>query len=210
MRQRRNKGEFDDNSSLRKATKILKNVDVYPKLQKEFRVQTQTGAKVSIATGIVMIILFLSELRDYLTVIKTEQMVVDTTISEKLKVNFNISFPSLSCKDAHLNAMDVAGDLQINMHHDVFKRRLDSKGEPIGDGSTTHIGGPPKLDPSYCGSCNGAERPDGEKCCNTCDELKTAYMYHGWGLDKAEAAEQCTRELILAEREAQKGEGCRL
>ena len=109
-----------------------------------------------------------------------------------------------------MNAMDVAGDLQINMHHSVFKVRLDSMGQTVGRGSSVSVGGPPKLDPSYCGDCHGAQRPDGEKCCNTCDDLKTAYMYSGLGLEKADESEQCLREMTQAEREAQNGEGCRL
>lgn len=49
-----------------------------------------------------MLILFLSELMHYLTVTTTEHMVVDTTFSEKFRINLDVSFPALTCKGKYL------------------------------------------------------------------------------------------------------------
>ena len=114
MRQRKPKTHsFSEKGALGQATKLLKNVDVYPKLQKEFRVQTQTGAKVSLITVVVMGILFISELVFFVTPTTSERMVVDTTINEKLKINFNISFPALNCQGKLLR-VDISVFLSFN------------------------------------------------------------------------------------------------
>ncbi|CAK4204810.1 unnamed protein product [Aphanomyces euteiches] len=193
---------------------ILKKVDVYPKLHREFKVQTEAGATVSIVTMVIMVILFLSELRDFLTVNKHEHMVVDTSTTEKLQINFDISYPALTCREAHMNAMDVAGDLQVNMHHTVYKTRLAADGTPIGE-AMTHVPNahPETFEPvpeGYCGSCYGNKHPAGLTCCNTCDEVKEAFMTGEKTLDDAEQTEQCLRERGKEEANSQPGEGCRL
>ena len=83
--------------------KALTKVDMYPKLHKEFKVQTKTGGQMSLMVGALMIILFLSELYHYMKVERIDRMVVDNSINTKLKIDFDISFPSLSCKFAHMN-----------------------------------------------------------------------------------------------------------
>ncbi|RHY05754.1 hypothetical protein DYB25_008806 [Aphanomyces astaci] len=193
---------------------ILKKVDVYPKLHREFKVQTEAGATVSLVAMVIMAILFLSELRDFLTVSKHEHMVVDTSTTEKLQITFDISYPALTCREAHMNAMDVAGDLQVNMHHTVFKTRLAADGTPIGE-AMTHVPNahPETLEPlpaDYCGSCYGNTHPSGLTCCNTCDQVKEAFMTSDKTLDDAESTEQCLRERGKEEVDSKNGEGCRL
>ncbi|KAI0242257.1 ER-derived vesicles protein erv46 [Massospora cicadina] len=46
--------------------------------------------------------------------------------------------------------------------------------------------------PGYCGSCYGA-RPAG-KCCNSCDDVKKAYIDKSWDIDQADHIEQCVAE----------------
>ena len=63
--------------------------------------------------------------------------------------------------------------------------------------------------PGGCGNCFGAGS-DGE-CCNTCDELKAAYMKKGWRL-KLNTAPQCQREAFretMIDQYAEDG-GCQL
>lgn len=64
--------------------------------------------------------------------------------------------------------------------HDVYKRRLDSKGLVIPDTIEKHQVGPEQDDKllhkgneTECGSCYGAAPED--ECCNTCDEVRTLY-----------------------------------
>ena len=51
----------------------LRHLDAYPKTLEEFRVKTFAGATVTLLSGVFIIVLFLSELRDYL-VVDTKQV----------------------------------------------------------------------------------------------------------------------------------------
>lgn len=59
--------------------------------------------------------------------------------------------------------MDVAGDNQLSVEHDMIKQRLDRNGRPIGKAGVEIIGEgtlellPEALPKDYCGSCFGAE-----------------------------------------------------
>jgi Endoplasmic Reticulum-Golgi Intermediate Compartment (ERGIC) len=88
----------------------VRRFDIYTKLQEEYRVQTSSGATLSIIGWIVMGILILGEFNNYLTPTIKEHMVVDTTLGQQLRVNVNISFHALTCNEVHLDAMDVAGN----------------------------------------------------------------------------------------------------
>lgn len=111
-----------------------------------------------------------------------------------------------------MNAMDVAGDLQVNLHQTMKKTRLDAAGNPIGRpitaGAALAVDSQPPP-PGYCGSCFDATRPGGRMCCNTCDELKEAFMASDRALEEAETKEQCVRESVAEEQLATDGEGCR-
>ncbi|OQR83742.1 endoplasmic reticulum-Golgi intermediate compartment protein [Achlya hypogyna] len=216
MLRQRNLGKDEDGEptdATFSTRRILKKVDVYPKLHREFKVQTETGATVSLVAMVITVILFLSELSHYLTVDRHEHMVVDTTTNEKLLITFDISYPALNCREAHMNSMDVAGELQVNMHNTVFKTRLAPDGTPIGK-AISHVPNgeevPITLPPNYCGSCYDAEHPTGLTCCNTCDDVKEAFMSIGKSLEEAETTEQCMREAGKEENESKDGEGCRL
>jgi hypothetical protein len=183
--------------------------------------------------GIIMLVLFLSELREFLIVHTHEHMVVDSTINEKLRINLDISFVAINCKgilcylnklvkngglfslalDAHINAMDVAGDRQMNMHQTIIKIRLDPSGKEIRKPTSMRDNEgaiKAEIPAGYCGSCYGATHPGGNKCCNTCDELKEAFMASGISLEEADQKEQCIRESLQEEQLAEEGEGCRL
>jgi hypothetical protein len=44
------------------------------------------------------------------------------------------------------------------------------------------------LSKDYCGSCYGAKQDN--SCCNTCDDVRSAYRSVGWSLDNVEDFEQ--------------------
>ncbi|GMF30246.1 unnamed protein product [Phytophthora lilii] len=223
MRQRAVKSDVDDgglgddageSAVTRSARRVLKKVDVYPKMHREFKVQTEFGATVSVVAGLVMAVLFLSELSAYWSLNTHEHMVVDSSLGEKLQVNLDVSFLAVNCRDAHINAMDVAGELQVNMHQTVVKTRLDAAGNAIGRpisvvSDEAEELAKTDLPEGYCGSCYGAKHPAGNNCCNTCEEVKEAFIHSDLSLEEAEQKEQCVREIIEAEKLAQDGEGCR-
>jgi hypothetical protein len=75
----------------------LEKVDLYPKVSNEFKVTTNTGGTVSLISGFLMFILFISEFTSYMSITRTEHIVVDTTIGLRLRINFNMTFHALTC-----------------------------------------------------------------------------------------------------------------
>lgn len=43
------------------------------------------------------------------------------------------TFHSIPCLDLHVDAMDVAGENQIDVDHDMMKQRLTADGSAIGE-----------------------------------------------------------------------------
>ena len=87
--------------------------------------------------------------------------------------------------------MDLAGETKNNADPLMHKTRLDKNGKTIekkrdalGNSANEKI-----LDPNYCGSCYGAR--DG--CCNTCDDVRLAYLGLGWDWKGFEKFEQVFR-----------------
>lgn len=62
----------------------------------------------------------------------------------------------------------------------------------------------------YCGPCYNAYE-NSTRCCNTCDDVRDAYISKGWTLDVAKI-EQCVREgyTQLVEEERNGSEGCEM
>ena len=79
----------------------------------------------SIVTAIFMAVLATSEFIEYVTIKPQERMIVDTSLKQKLRINFNITFPALTCAETSIDAMDVAGDQQLGLDHDIFKTRQE-------------------------------------------------------------------------------------
>ena len=64
-------------------------------------------------------------------------------------------------------------------------------------------------DPSYCGSCYGASPPE-SGCCNTCEEVRQAYVRKGWSFVDPQGIEQCVDEGWVTKMQEQNSEGCRI
>ena len=62
---------------------LVKRLDAYPKTLEDFRIQTSSGGALTIASAIIMILLFASEIGDYLMPQVKEELFVDTSRSEK-------------------------------------------------------------------------------------------------------------------------------
>ena len=192
----------------------LKRFDIYTKLDEDYRVQTMGGATLSIVAWIAITLLVIGELYNYRTVTIKEHLKVDTTFGQKLKITLDITFHALTCAEAHLDAMDIAGDNQLNIDHSMFKQRVTQGGIPIETAtavqtlgaSTSHVA---NLPADYCGSCFGAETTT-IRCCNSCMALKRAYSERDWSIgDEIMKSEQCQREDAKA-MAMEPGEGCRI
>jgi len=202
------------------ALEVLKKFDAYPKTLEDFRIKTFSGGTITLISSIVMILLFTSEIRDYLTPGIEEQLFVDTSKTNKLKINVDFVFPRVSCDYLSLDAQDVSGAQHLDIEHNVYKRRLDLEGQPIAepvkheigemDGNSTTEGDKEEVERTTpkCGSCYGAES-ETVKCCNTCEQVKHLYLKKGWKFVPA-TVEQCRGEQFsLTEQKALK-EGCQI
>lgn len=193
----------------------LKRFDAYPKTLEDFRIKTFGGGAVTVISGLLMFILFVSELSFYLSTEVTPELYVDTSRGQKLRINLDVLFPKLPCVYLSIDAMDVSGEQQIDVMHSMLKRRMDVDGNPIdenaekGDlGDKSHEAKEIlKLDENRCESCYGAETSD-QMCCNTCEDVREAYRKKGWALSEVDNIKQCTREGWKDKLETQRNEGC--
>ncbi|XP_050727756.1 endoplasmic reticulum-Golgi intermediate compartment protein 3-like [Eriocheir sinensis] len=209
----------------RSVSEKLRKWDAYPKTLEDFQVKTFSGGAVTLVTVIIMGMLFMYELHDYLTPKLAEDLFVDTTRGSKLKINIDVVFPSIPCNRLSLDAMDLSGEQHINIHHNIYKRKLDMDGRPIDDPERQeHIGHGTKesdaaagqgnqtkalSDSPKCGSCYGANTKE-DQCCNTCEEVKDAYRTKGWAVQSLREIEQCVREGQLVEITELPNEGCQI
>ncbi|KAF1332745.1 Endoplasmic reticulum-golgi intermediate compartment protein, partial [Globisporangium splendens] len=238
MRQRAVKGDVDDVGSnaegrdgdlSRSARRVLKRVDVYPKMHREFKVQTEFGATAFLLLSMrAWWMTYYDSVgggghRDADPVFVGAERVPEREHArahgrrlESEREAADQPRHQLPCaflqRHAHVNAMDVAGDLQMDMYQTIKKTRLDRFGNAIErpvDVGNADKKGRQTTPPGYCGSCYDAKHPAGKKCCNTCDEVKEAFIASDMALEEAEQKEQCIRESNADEMLAQDGEGCR-
>ncbi|CAG8723824.1 8918_t:CDS:2, partial [Racocetra fulgida] len=118
-----------------------------------------------------------------------------------------------------VDVMDVAGETQNDLTHDIYKTRLDADGTPIHIEKATGMIRDPTKDivkivnstapggDAYCGSCYGGVIPE-SGCCNTCDEVREAYIKSGWSFNNPDEIEQCVREGWKEKVAEQSKEGC--
>lgn len=118
----------------------FKGLDLHPKLRGEFSEKTRTGGVVSLVTLVVMVYLFVSQLVMYWSPRVVETMSVDDSRSDALVLNFDIRFPTMPCALISLDVMDLAGQHQQDVMHNVFKRRIDMNGKPFDESQRNKLG----------------------------------------------------------------------
>ncbi len=203
----------------------MRRLDAYPKTLEDFRVQTTAGGAITVTSALIMILLFASEIRDFLQPEMSEELFVDTSRGEKLKINFDLVIHHISCDYLSLDAMDVSGEQHIGVEHNIYKRRLDLDGKPIEEakreqqlGEAAKIvnktaaadGDAPGQEVKVikCGSCYGAETEQ-KKCCDTCDDVRHAYSKKSWKFDPR-GIDQCRGEAGSEEADKALKEGCQI
>ncbi|KAL7435453.1 hypothetical protein ACHAXM_006184 [Skeletonema potamos] len=227
----------DDNKYTKysKQTRLLKKVDFFPKTDIDYEIRTERGAQLTFIGYLLMLILILAEFITWTSSNSEaiEHIVVDTSIGKRMRVNLNITFMGLHCDDLHLDVIDVAGDSQMDISDNMFKRRLSLQGgRPIGTRANTNNDAVQKVEANikaaedkkvqdllkaalpkdYCGPCYGAAESEGD-CCNTCDDVLTRYKNKRWNENAVQPlAEQCIREGRgkVEPKRMSKGEGCNL
>eukprot|EP00894_Picocystis_sp_ML_P004974 jgi/Pico_ML_1/55491/g1166.t2 len=117
-------------SSRRPLFHAIKRVDFYRKVPKDLTEATIAGAAVSLLAAACIATLVVLEVRSFLQV-RTEHklMVEDSRDGDLLRVNFDISFPRLSCEFASLDVTDVVGYTRFNLSKTITKQALDENQE---------------------------------------------------------------------------------
>lgn len=186
----------------------LKRFDAYAKTLDDFRVRTISGGFVTIISSTLIFFLVCIELKYFLTTDVTQVLFVDTSRQEKLNITMDITFPALPCTQLTVDAMDVSGDSQTDVAHDLFKTRLDVGGIVVPDDVVKVSLKPlPKLNKTKsgedagetttvvnCESCYGAES-NTHPCCPTCDDVRNAYRVKGWSF-KAGTISHCSSSIL--------------
>lgn len=196
----------------------LKNLDAYPKVNEDFFTRTFSGGVITVVSSLVMLCLFISEFSLWLRMNTISELSVDTSRGEMMDINFDITFHKLPCAWTSLDAMDISGEMHLDVDHDVYKKRLQADGTPIDEG-IKHTIGPENIDllskdnvnenGTACGSCYGAQTST-QPCCNTCDEVRSAYRKKGWAFTDPQGIAQCAEEGFSKALQEQAGEGCHM
>ncbi len=90
--------------------------------------------------------------------------------------------------------MDISGETQSDITHNILKTRLDEGGAPVPNSVITDLQNDldrlnEQRQNGYCGSCYGGVEPE-SGCCNTCDEVRQAYVNRGWSFNRPDSIEQ--------------------
>ena len=113
---------------------VVQKLDfMFPKVDREFTVQTKGGGVASLVAYGLIAVLLLAELLSWMGQQNAlvEHIQVDQSLGKRLQINLNITFPALACEDLHLDAIDVAGDSQIDIEDTLKKRKLHLDGRPL-------------------------------------------------------------------------------
>lgn len=115
------------------STSKIKSVDFYRKIPRDLTEASLSGAGLSILAAFSMIFLFGMELNDYMRVSTSTSIVVDqSSDGDFLRIDFNMSFPALSCEFASVDVSDVLGTNRLNITKTVRKYSIDSRLNPTG------------------------------------------------------------------------------
>ncbi|CAH0404761.1 unnamed protein product [Chilo suppressalis] len=195
----------------------FKQLDAYAKTLEDFRIKTATGAAITVTGSFVMILLFLSELSMYMSPNIFEELFVDTSRGHKLRINFDITVPRISCDYLVLDAMDSSGEQHLQMDHNIHKRRIDLDGNPIEEPKKENFITSSQIinhkntsvAKVECGSCYGAAFNE-TQCCNTCEDVKEAYRLRRWALPNLATIEQCKDDESIEKTNLALKEGCQI
>ncbi|KZS92895.1 ER-derived vesicles protein ERV46, partial [Sistotremastrum niveocremeum HHB9708] len=193
----------------------LKSIDAFGKTMEDVKVKTRTGAMITLVAAAIILTFTSIEFFDYRRVNVDTSILVDRSRGEKLTVRLNVTFPRVPCYLLSLDVMDVSGEQQRDYTHNIIKTRIDQNGVPVSHERATDLGSDvDKLAKSrggegYCGSCYGGVEPEGG-CCQTCEDVRQAYVNRGWSFSNPDAIEQCVSEGWTDKLREQSSEGCNI
>lgn len=124
---------------------MLRRVDVYRRVPKDFTQTTLSGGIVSVVTILTMVALFLIELNSYLTVEIVNEMFVDSTMGDDhvFDVLFSVTAHDIPCAILSVDVQDNMGRHDVGVEKLLRKRRYSADGaqldmhEEVDPGSAT-------------------------------------------------------------------------
>ena len=193
----------------------LKGIDAFGKTTEDVKVKTRTGAFLTLLSVAIILSFTLMEFVDYRRVYTDTSIVVDRSRGEKLSVRMNVTFPHVPCYLLSVDVMDISGETQRDVSHNVVKQRLDKSGKGIAGSRSGDLRN--EIDklaelrgPDYCGSCYGGFTSAENGCCNSCEDVRQAYVNKGWSFGNPETIEQCVQEGWAEKVKDQAEEGCNI
>ncbi|KAI0684934.1 endoplasmic reticulum-derived transport vesicle ERV46 [Cytidiella melzeri] len=192
----------------------LKGLDAFGKTMEDVKVKTRTGAMLTLVSAALILAITMMELIDYRRVTVDTSIQVDKSRGERLTVKVNLTFPRVPCYLLSLDVMDISGETQTDITHRISKNRLTEKGDIVPGQSTAELQNEvdkinEQRQNGYCGSCYGGIEPE-SGCCNSCEEVRQAYVNRGWSFNSPDAIEQCVQEGWSDRLKEQAHEGCNI
>ena len=177
----------------------LKRVDLYRRVNEDYATQTVQGGILSVLSYLLIIYLFVSEFYCYAYAPYKPKLLVESSVSSRIRVDLNITFHGIPC--AYLS--HIYADASSHYYTKAFLHKFPiESGKVLWEGSSVSVEPEKKI---KCGSCYGAELYEGH-CCNTCEEVMEAYTSRNWKAPAAESVEQCKHKATA--EEGLRGEGC--
>ncbi len=179
-------------------------------------------ASVTLLSAAIILSFTTMEFFDYRRINTETSIVVDKSRGERLTIKMNITFPRVPCYRAFylfgsiylaphydrletvlsLDVMDISGEAQRDLTHNIFKARLDPGGKTISSAVTGELRNEidrvneQRQEEGYCGSCYGGVEPEGG-CCQTCEQVRQAYLGKGWSFTNPDSIEQVNLLLVF-------------
>ncbi|CEM24367.1 unnamed protein product [Vitrella brassicaformis CCMP3155] len=110
----------------------LKGLDLYRKVPRDLSEPTLSGAFVSLVSATLMTWLFVSELMAYLKIRVHSEMYIDhRRDDDRLQINLDVSIHRLPCEILSLDAQDVMGSHEVDIHGNLVKTRISKDGAEL-------------------------------------------------------------------------------
>lgn len=130
----------------------LKGADFFRKIPSDLTEATLAGASISVTAALVILFLLGAELSTYMSTETRTELVVDRSAhGELLRVNFNVSFPALSCEFATLDVSDAMGLKRLNLTKTVRKLPITADLQRVGGYAEDKSAHDPKYDEEHPG-----------------------------------------------------------
>ena len=106
----------------------LKKTDFYRKIPRDLTEGTKCGGTLSLFGTVFMVLLFMMEFYEYLSIETMTNVQMDTNADELLRINFNVTMTRLPCHFASIDLSDVMGTRKVNMTKNIRKWKLGGEG----------------------------------------------------------------------------------